>query len=100
MLPHKSATTRCSASPGERWCRSPSLTAPAPSVSRGSSEVSKTVRSIPATPSQQRSCNGYLGTLPAVAALPLVPQSTPPLGVGRAELHALPASVFFPVLPV
>lgn len=43
---------------------------------------------------------GYLGTLPGVAALPLVPQSTPPLGVGRAELQAVPASAFLPEFPV
>jgi hypothetical protein len=42
----------------------------------------------------------YLGTFPAVAALPPTPQSTPPLLVGRALLHAVPGSLFLPVLPV
>lgn len=42
---------------------------------------------------------GYLGTLPGVAPLPPVPQSTPPLGAGRAVLQAVPGSAFFPELP-
>jgi hypothetical protein len=42
----------------------------------------------------------YFGARPVVAALPLTPQSIPPFGVGLALLHAVPGSLFLPVLPV
>lgn len=35
-----------------------------------------------------------------VALVPLMPQSSPPLGVGRAVEQAVPGSTFFPVLPL